>query len=156
MLWAPPIQSSPLAVRMPGGVFAGSGAANINRDTWADLGTEQREFLLRAAARNVAQVTIRYNDAAREALDASREKGIEIFEPTPEMLDASAAFVDGDVNVIAKQFSDTYGLQNVDTKMATIRELVGKWKKLGDGLEQDVDGFAEVHDFLTTACPDAG
>ena len=133
-----------ITVGMPGGVFAGSGAANINRDTWADLGTEQREFLLKAAARNVAQVTIRYNDAAREALDASREKGIEIFEPTPEMLDASAAFVDEDVNVIAKQFSDTYGLQNVDAKMATIRELVGKWKKLGDGLEQDVDGFAKV------------
>ena len=133
-----------ITVGVPGGVFAGSGAANINRDTWESLSADQRSFLLKAAARNVANITVRYNNAAKEALDASRAKGIEIIEPSEEMLTASEAFVDGDIAVIAKQFSDTYGLQNVDSKMATIRELVTKWKKLGKGLEQDPEALGDL------------
>ncbi|MFV0361457.1 C4-dicarboxylate TRAP transporter substrate-binding protein, partial [Tropicimonas sp.] len=101
---------------VPGGVFAGSGAANINRDTWMRLSDDQRAFLLEAAARNAANVSIRYNNAAKEALDASRERGIEVIEAPQELLDASNAFVAEDVKVVARQFADTYGLENVDEK----------------------------------------
>ena len=81
--------------------ISGSGAATMNMDTWKDLSEEQRAFMLKAAARNVATITINYNDAAVEALEQSREKGIEIIEPSKALLDASAAFVDADVKVIA-------------------------------------------------------
>lgn len=133
-----------ITLGVPGGVFAGSGAANINRDTWASLSDDQRAFLLKAAARNVADISIRYNNAAIEALDASKEKGIEIITPPEELLLASENFVDGDVSVIAKQFAETYGLSDVDSKMARIRELVAKWKGLGKGLEQDPDALSDV------------
>ena len=129
---------------VPGGVFAGSGAANINRDTWAGLSGEQRSFLLKAAARNVADVSIRYNNAAKEALEESRKRGIEVIEPPQALLDASEAFVKDDVKVVAKQFSDTYGLSDVDAKMEVIAGLVDKWKEKGAGLEQDTDGLADL------------
>lgn len=133
-----------ITLGVPGGVFAGSGAANINRETWAGLSADNRAFLLKAAARNVANISIRYNNAANTALDASREKGIEVITPSDALLQASEAFVADDVSVIAKQFSDTYGLTGVDQKMEVISGLVTKWKGLGKGLEQDTDGLADM------------
>lgn len=127
---------------VPGGVFAGSGAANMNRDAWAGLSVEQRAFLLQAAARNVATVTLKYNDAAVEALDAARARGIDVAEASPGLLQASADFVEADLPVIAAQFSESYGLQNVDDKVATVRALVGKWKARAKGMEADRDAFA--------------
>ena len=129
---------------VPGGVFAGSGAANINRDTWMSLSEDQRSFLLEAAARNAANVSIRYNNAAKEALDASRERGIEVIEAPQELLDASEAFVEEDVKVVARQFAETYGLDNVDEKMEIVTGLVEKWKSKAEGLEQDPEALGEL------------
>lgn len=133
-----------ITLGVPGGVFAGSGAANINRDTWQSLTDEQRAFLLKAAARNVATVTLNYNDAATEALDQAREKGIEIFEPSEELVAGTNAFVKEDVTVIAEQFASTYGLSDVDAKIATITGLVEKWKSRAKGLENDRGAFADA------------
>ncbi len=133
-----------ITLDVPGGVFAGSGAATMNQDTWQSLSEEQRAFMLKAAARNVATITINYNDAATDALDASREKGIEIIEPSEELVKASADFVANDVDVIADEFVNTYGLDGVDEKIATIRDLVTKWKEIGKGLDKDRDAFAET------------
>ncbi|UOM35025.1 C4-dicarboxylate TRAP transporter substrate-binding protein [Acuticoccus sp. I52.16.1] len=133
-----------ITVGVPGGVFAGSGAASMNKDTWTSLSDEQRAFMLKAAAHAVATITLKYNDAANEALDASREKGIEVIEPSAELLQASADFVKKDVDVIAEEFVSTYGLDGVAEKIETISGLVTKWKELGKGLDTDRDAFAET------------
>lgn len=133
-----------ITLGVPGGVFAGSGAANMNLDAWRGLTDAQRAFMLKAAAFNVAAVTLNYNDAAVDALEQSKQKGIEIIEPSAELLAASEQFVKDDVSVIAAQFSDTYGLSNVDAKIEKITELVVKWKQRAKGLESDRDAFAEA------------
>ncbi len=133
-----------ITVGVPGGVFAGSGAATMNRDTWQSLSEDQRAFMLKAAARNVAVITTYYNDAATEALEKSRAQGIEIIEADAALTEASDAFVRDDVKVTAQEFADTYGLQNVDSKIETISNLVAKWKTLGKGLDKDREAFAET------------
>ncbi|MCB1398187.1 MAG: C4-dicarboxylate TRAP transporter substrate-binding protein, partial [Rhodobacteraceae bacterium] len=133
-----------ITVNVPGGVFAGSGAANMNKDSWAGLSEGQRGFLLRAAADNVAEITIRYNNSAKTALEKSKAEGIAISEPTEALVAASAAFVEGDLKVIAKQFADTYGVRDVDAKITVIRGLVEKWKQRAKGLEQDPAGFGQA------------
>ncbi|WP_333827993.1 C4-dicarboxylate TRAP transporter substrate-binding protein [Pararhodobacter sp.] len=133
-----------ITVGVPGGVFAGSGAANMNRDTWAEMDVENRAFLLRAAADNVAEITIRYNNAAQEALSAAEARGIAISEASPALMEASARFVEEDVAVIARQFSDSYGVQGVDDKIVIIRDLITRWGELAAGLEQDPEAFGAL------------
>ena len=133
-----------ITLGVPGGVFAGSGAATMNRDSWQGLSEAQRGFMLKAAARNVATITTYYNNAAVEALEQSRKKGIEIIEPSQGLIDASAAFVKNDVKVTADEFVKAYGLKNVDRKIETISGLVEKWKKIGKGLDKDREAFTET------------
>lgn len=124
---------------VPGGVFSGAGITNVNLDVWRELSAEQRKVMLEAAALASGETVVGYNELETANYEASRERGIEVIDTPQSLLDASAAFVEEDVKVIAEQFRDAYGLENVDEKIATFRETVERWK----GLVGDFDGTAE-------------
>lgn len=119
----------------PGGVFAGVASTNINRDKWKSLNDEQRTALLKGAGLVTAGVAIGYANQAKDAEEQARAKGIAIA-PAPEKLQAASdAFVAEDMKAVAKQFTETYGLQDVDAKMETISALIDKWKGKLEGID---------------------
>jgi TRAP-type C4-dicarboxylate transport system substrate-binding protein len=126
--------------RVPGGVFCGAGTQNMNLDTWRGLTEAERKTVLEASALSSSMVTNSYHQIAEKNLNTAAEKGIEIIEPPQALLDASADFVKQDVDVVAKQFTEQYGVNNVDEKIATITALVDKWK----GLTKDIAGDGEA------------
>ena len=136
-----------ITLRVPGGVFAGSGTSNVNRDTWMELTPDQRKVMFEAAARLLADISLDYNDLAKKNIADAKAKGIEVIEPPADMLAASEAFVKGDMDVIAEQFTSAYGLENVPAKIDTISALVEKWKGLTkDGpVTEDREALAKLY-----------
>jgi TRAP-type transport system periplasmic protein len=131
--------------RIPGGVYSGVATNNVNVDTWRSLTLEQRKAFLKGAARMNADLTWKYYADAKANLDASRGKGIEVIEPSPEIMAKSDEFVKGDLKIIADQFEKDYGLTNVQEKIQVVSELVEKWKTLTEGLENDPEALANVY-----------
>lgn len=134
-----------ITTKIPGGVFAGVATNSINRDVWADLNDAQREAILKASARSSADVTWKYYADAKRNLNDAPGKGIEIIEPTAEMVKMSEDFVKSDLAVISKQFTEDYGLSNVDAKIAKISELIEKYKGLTAGMEDDAEALAQLY-----------
>lgn len=135
-----------ITTNVPGGSFAGVGSLNINLDTWHDLSAENRARLITMAAFNSAAVTVNYSDNATTDLAKAKEMGIEIIEAPQEMRDATEAFVTQDIELIKSNFANDYGLQNVDGKVATIIELIEKWKGLTNDVFDDKDALAKVYE----------
>ncbi|WP_417515513.1 C4-dicarboxylate TRAP transporter substrate-binding protein [Minwuia sp.] len=134
-----------ITTNIPGGVFAGVATNSVNRDVWQDLTPAQREAIFKASARSSADVTWKYYADGVRNLKQSPEKGIEIIKPTADMIKMSEDFVKSDLAVISKQFTDDYGLSNVDAKVAKISELIEKYKKLTVGMEDDAEALAQLY-----------
>ena len=124
---------------VPGGVFSGAEPLNINREVWRDLTVEQRTVVLEGAVRGMAEATARLFANARDTAVEAPSLGVTVHEPTPELVAASDAFIEGDVAVLKQQFSSQFGVQDIDTKVAEITRLIERWK----GLIADWDGTAE-------------
>lgn len=130
---------------VPGGLFVGVGAANINIDAWRDLSEDERIAMLKAAAYNSAELSYNYYVRPMEALETAREEGIEIIEAGPELTEATEAFVADDTAVIAELFTENYGVENAAEKVAKVSALVEKWKGLTRDVK-DVDTLAKLYE----------
>ncbi len=131
--------------RVPGGVFSGVATNNVGTSVWRDLTLEQRTAFLKGSARAQADFTWKFYADANRNLEAAPDKGIEIIEPSPELLASTEEFVKADLAVISAQYTRDYRIENADAKIAKIAELVEKWKGLTAGLEDDPEGLAKVY-----------
>ena len=131
--------------RIPGGVFAGIATNNFNVDVWQGLSTKERQVVLRASAKMQADLTWKYYSEAQKNLDASPGKGIEVIEPTAEIMAESDKFVKGDLAVIEKQFTTDYGVSNAAAKIEQVTKLVEKWKTLTADIADDPKALEKLY-----------
>lgn len=131
--------------RVPGGVFSGVATNNVATSVWRDLTVEQRTAFLKGAARAQADFTWKFYSDANRNLQAAPDKGIEIIEPSSELLAETEEFVKADLAVISEQYTRDYGIANPDAKIAKVAELVEKWKGLTEGLADDPEALAKVY-----------
>ena len=129
----------------PGGVFAGVGAANVNRDSWESLTEEQRGAVIKAAAQLAADTAIRFHEDDTKALAAAKEQGLEIIEAPAEMMKATEEFLAKDIEVVKQQFTDNYGVENVAEKVDRFQRLVEKWKGLVEEAGTDAGKLGELY-----------
>lgn len=134
-----------VTLSIPGGVFAGVATNNINIDVWQGLSNQEREVVLKASARSAAELTYRYHSDSQKDLAAAPGKGIEVLEPTAEVMAASDAFVEADMGVIETQFAKDYGIKNAGAKIAEFSALVDKWKELTADIGDDQEALATVY-----------
>ena len=137
--------TSAITRQVPGGVYSGVATNNVNTRVWRGLTEEQRAVFLKGAAKAQADFTWKFYADAKANLEASPGKGIEIIEPTDEMLAKTEEFVKGDLAVIAEQYRTDYGVENTEEKIEKMAELVEKWKELTADLADDPDGLAKVY-----------
>lgn len=131
--------------RIPGGVYSGTATNNMNLDTWRSLSLEERKVFLKGSARVQADSTWRYYADAKKNLEEALNRGIEVIEPDPEILTKSDEFVEADLKVISEQFTNDYGVQNTDEKIAKIAELTEKWKKLTANIPDGPEALFQVY-----------
>lgn len=134
-----------VTVRIPGGIFAGVATNNFNVDVWKGLSVDERRVVLQASARSAAELTSRYFRDSLAALDAAPGKGVDVLEPTAEVIAESDAFVEADLGFLAKQFTDDYGLTNASDKIAEFTRLVEKWKTLTAEIGDDQEALSKVY-----------
>lgn len=134
-----------VTLNVPGGSFSGVGALNVNLDVWRDMSPENRARLVSMASFNSAATTVNYSDAAFSDIEKAKAMGIEVIEAPQALRDATEAFVKQDIEVIKSNFTNDYGLKNVDEKVATIIALIEKWKGLTNDVYNDKDALAKVY-----------
>ena len=137
---------------VPGGGFGGTAQVNVNLDVWTGLTPEQRTNIAKAAVYQGAILSWNYRTNNAAALEKAKEKGIEIVTPSPELVDATHAFIEKDLGTIASNYASKYKLENTEQSVAKMRELYTKWVDLvadvkdGDALSELIwkETFAKV------------
>jgi TRAP-type transport system periplasmic protein len=130
---------------VPGGVFAGIAINNVNADTWKGLTDEQRGVVLRGTGLLVAETIAKQRELELAGSDRAAELDIAVTSADEETLANYAEFVEADLPVIAQEFKDQYGLEDVDAKIETISGLVEKWKGLTAEIGDQPEALAEVY-----------
>lgn len=129
-----------ITLRVPGNVYGGTVAGNINRDTWQALNDEQRAILLEKGAYLAAGITWNYHSSHQRDLEAAGESGKVIIEPDQSLLEGVENFVEADMDVIAELFSTNYGVTDAEQMKADFEPLLERWS----GLVADVSSAEEL------------
>ena len=129
----------------PGGVFSGVGLTNFNRDSWQKLSAEQRVAALNAGS--IAAAAGYFNNVAMDAnaAAAAREAGMNIFEADEELRAKVSEFVKGDLVNIREDLTNKFGMSDVDAKIATVRDLIEKWKVLTNAPDMTEEKLAQLY-----------
>jgi TRAP-type C4-dicarboxylate transport system substrate-binding protein len=133
-----------ITVNYPSGVFSGVGSANINLDTWRSLSDKQRGALLEATAVLSAEFSWGYERGAVENEQVAKEQGIGLTYATDAMKADNREFIQSDLKTIADTYSERYGVEQADAKIAKFRKLLGKWQKLIDDVKSSEE-LAQVY-----------
>lgn len=131
--------------RVPGGVFAGAATSNFNVDVWRGLTDEQRAVILRGVADMQAEMTLAYQALSHKDMTAAPGRGIELVDPSDQVIAASDAFIQDDLKVIEREFTDKYGVLGTQAKITEVSRLVEKWKGLTARYATDPEGLGEVY-----------
>ncbi|MFL1482488.1 C4-dicarboxylate TRAP transporter substrate-binding protein [Marinobacter sp. LN3S78] len=135
---------SDVTVDLPGGIYAGSSGASVNRDVWQSLSEDQRRVMLRAGAYLTASTPWRYETTQEQALDAVREQGGNVHTASEEFHEATAAFVEKDMDTIVEYYQERYGIERGEEIMTEFSQVLDKWVDLVQGVET-VDDLAQVY-----------
>lgn len=130
---------------VPGGVFAGIAINNVNAGVWAKLPEADRAAAIKGTAGLVADIVVRQRVLELEAIEKAKELKIALSEADAETMADYAAFVAGDLAVIASDFKTQYKLNDVDAKIAKVQDLVEKWKGLTRDVGTDAAKLADIY-----------
>jgi len=124
-----------ITLGVPGGAFAGVAAANVNADRWKAMSVDAREALLWGGSQMTASTTWNFYTDDATAIQNSKDKGIKIHDPEPELTAAVQAFVKQDLKTVAALFRDTYGIARAEEIAADFPPLLEKWYGLVEGVD---------------------
>ena len=125
---------------IPGNVYGGTVAGNINRDVWHGLSDDERALLLRQGADLAAGITWNYHSANARDIAAAKEQGKSVVEPDAALMDEFRNFVQEDQVLVAQLYADNYGVDNAKQMQDEFRGVLERWR----GLVQDVDTADEL------------
>lgn len=126
---------SDVTLDLPGGIYAGSSGASMNRDVWRSLSEDQRRAVLRAGADLTAITPWRYEITQQVALDAIRERGGNIHTGSVEFHRATEAFVKEDMDAIVDYYEERYGIERAEEILTAFSGVLDKWVDLVQGVE---------------------
>ncbi len=126
-----------LTMAIPGGVFPYA-SFQTNRDLWKSLTPEQREILMRAAAVGNAALSWTYIDASEKSFALVREKGARFHEADATLKNPTRDFIANDMETLARQYRERYGLENAEAMLAQFRLILSAWaERLSDVKNQE-------------------
>lgn len=116
--------------RLPLGTYNGN-QFNFNTDTWRSLSPELRRDLLDLFAEGAAKAAVEAQAQNDEILDVMAAKeGIEVLEPSPELVAATQEFVRQDMAAMEQMALDNYGIADAGARIETFKGLIEKWRGL--------------------------
>lgn len=132
-----------ITMAIPGGIFAGTATANMNRDKWQALSVEHRRAMLKAGSILAAEIPFIYHSREAAVLERIQsERGARLHEPAPELLAAVEAFVEKDLRNMADYYQKERGVARSHEMLETFLQILDRWA----GLVQDVETAEDLSD----------
>lgn len=135
---------SDVTPEVPGGVFGGTAVNNVNKDVWAGLSEEQRRHVLKATSVLSAVISWDYQIGAAKELENAAESGITVHQASADLQQATSEFVRQDIEKIAANYRERYGIENAEALSAKFHELLTRWVELTRDID-NVDDLAELY-----------
>ncbi|MCQ4323147.1 C4-dicarboxylate TRAP transporter substrate-binding protein [Stutzerimonas stutzeri] len=115
-----------LTMAVPGGVFPFA-SFQTNQDLWRSLTDEEREILIRSAAEGNAAISWTYVEAAEESFDLVRKEGARFHEADQSLLSTTSDFIAKDMETLAEQYEERYGLEDAKAMLDEFRPILSAW-----------------------------
>lgn len=133
-----------VTLQVPGNVFGGTVAGNINRDKWQSLTDEQRAILLKEGARLAAGITWNYHSAHERDLKAAKENGKTVVQPDEALKKAAEEFAVADMKVVADLFKANYGVAKAEEMKEAFIPYLERWSDLVADVDS-ADALGELY-----------
>lgn len=133
-----------ITLGVPGGAFAGVASANVNKDAWNGMSPEMREVMLWGGSVMTAATTWNFYTDDLSAIEHARENGINIVEPSEDLVAAMQDFNRQDLETVSNLFSETYGVERSAEIAEEFRPILERWY----GLVADVDSQEALQTLL--------
>lgn len=122
--------------RLPLGTYNGN-QFNMNNDSWRALSAEQRRKVMDLHAEAAAYSAVEAQTDNDNILDKrAAEAGIEVLEPSPEMVEMTRKFVDEDMANMDQMAKDNYNIQDAAARIERFKGLIEKWRGLLAGIDK--------------------
>lgn len=127
------------------GTFHSTISHAVGQNVWQSLSPEDREVLVRASTKASALAIQRWAyEMIEESKELAGEHGIEIIEPSEELLAASQAFAEQDIERAARQAEERYGVSDAAAKLDRFIELVDKWNAIVEEVGEDPEAVTDA------------
>lgn len=107
----------------------------VSTKVWEGLTLEQRDSLLESSVIANTRTTERLLEMVEKGKERARAAGIEIHEPSAELVNATEAFVVKDLELVVSRAKERNGIENAGDKVARFQALVEKWTSELEGTE---------------------
>lgn len=130
---------SDLTMGVPGGTFGGVGT-NMNADRWRSLSEKDRKTVLYATAMASARILSLYYDDHQEVLRRfGSEANLSLHEPKEDIVRATGAFVESDMDTVADHYNSRYGISDARERLEAFQARLSEWIEKVDGIETEED-----------------
>lgn len=102
----------------------------VNPDFWKDLSVEERHIFFDVTAQAIANLYVGYQAAVQEAIDESESHGVNIYEPSEDMLASIHTFTQGNYPEVLKMAREKYKIKDPEALFDRFRKVVDKWDRL--------------------------
>jgi TRAP-type C4-dicarboxylate transport system substrate-binding protein len=127
-------------IDLPLGTYHTTSNFTVTTGAWSDMSPEERAGLARAANKASALFTENWGyERPEKARQAALDAGLEIIPATQEMIDATNAFRETDVDTAVEVATSQLGVEDAEAKIARFQELVDKWTAIVEELDGDVE-----------------
>jgi TRAP-type C4-dicarboxylate transport system substrate-binding protein len=127
-----------------------SGGNYFDEEFWTGLSIEQRRMLLDELGRSLAELQVDWNARGAAALAEAKSNGVEIIEPSADMVEKMEAFKTAFVEQLAAAAVKDRGVEDPTDIIEAYLAAEAKWKTLLNGIDRtDPEAVAKlVHDEL--------
>jgi len=122
------------------GTFHSLANHSVRNSVWNSLSVANREALVKASIIANVRTTARWLEMVEEGKKVALDSGLEILEPSEELVAAMNEFKEADFVSSAASSERRFGITGTEEKIARFQSLVEKW----EGLIGDTDGSEEA------------
>lgn len=121
---------------VPGGLFAGLAASNVNKSVWSGLDDQQKESVMRAGASFSADISWLYQMTHDKNMATARASDrITVHEPAADLVEATQNFIRRDSAQIGDTYAQSHNIEGAPEMVEQFIEILNRWQTLVEGVE---------------------